>query len=95
MASATDILANVAPKECIKIFELFKLGKLKEADKIQKRMLAVNKAITSKYGVAGLKATMGLIGYFGGQPRKPIQPATSAIIKDLKTILVNAGLLRK
>ena len=88
-------LANVAPKECIHIFKLFSKGKLKEAADIQNKMLAVNKAITSTYGVAGLKTAMGLLGYYGGQPRKPIQPMTSAAIKDLRSILINAGLLNK
>lgn len=86
-------LANVAPEECLKIYKLFNQGRISEADKIQKRMLAVNKAITSLYGVAGLKAAMGILGYYGGQPRKPVQPATSSKIKELKKILFNAGLL--
>ena len=61
-------LANIAPDECIRIFNLFNAGKLNEAKEIQSRMHAVNKAITSTYGLAGLKASMGLLGYYGGQP---------------------------
>ena len=87
-------LANIAPDECIKIFTLFNEGKQKEAKEIQQRMLNVNKAITSIYGIAGLKASMGLLGYYGGQPRKPLQPLTSSNMKRLKTILVKAKLLK-
>jgi 4-hydroxy-2-oxoglutarate aldolase len=86
-------LANIAPDECIKIFNLFSEGKLNEAEEIQSRMYAVNKAITATYGVAGLKASMGLLGYYGGQPRKPLQPLTSSNMKKLKPILVKAKLL--
>ena len=87
-------LANIAPSECVKIFNLFNEGKLNEAEKIQSRMNAVNKAITATYGIAGLKASMGLLGYFGGQPRKPLQPLTSAKMKKLKPILLKAKLLK-
>jgi len=86
-------LANIAPDECIKIFNLFSEGKLNEAEEIQSRMHAVNKAITATYGVAGLKASMGLLGYYGGQPRKPLQPLTSSKMKKLKPILLKAKLL--
>ena len=87
-------LANIAPDECIKIFDLFSEGKLHEAEEIQSRMHAVNKAITATYGVAGLKASMGLLGYYGGQPRKPLQPLTSSKMKKLKPILLKAKLLQ-
>jgi 4-hydroxy-2-oxoglutarate aldolase len=87
-------LANIAPAECVKIFNLFKEGKLHEAEKIQSRMHAVNKAITATYGVAGLKASMGLLGYYGGQPRKLLQPLTSSKMKKLKPILLKAKLLK-
>lgn len=86
-------LANVTPKECVKIFNLFSKGKINEAHSIQNRLLAVNNAITSAYGVAGLKAAMGLSGYYGGLPRKPLQPLTSAMIKNIKQILERAKLL--
>ncbi len=86
-------LANIAPDECIKIFKLFNEGKLNEAKEIQSRMLAINKAITATYGIAGLKASMGLLGYYGGQPRKPLQPLTSSNMKKLKPILLKAKLL--
>lgn len=87
-------LANIAPDECIKIFKLFNEGKLNEAKEIQSRMQAVNKAITATYGIAGLKASMGLLGYYGGQPRKPLQPLTSSNMKKLKPILLKAKLLQ-
>lgn len=87
-------LANIAPDECVEIFNLINQGKLNEAEEIQSRMHAVNKAITATYGVAGLKASMGLLGYYGGQPRKPLQPLTSSNMKKLKPILLKAKLLQ-
>ena len=57
-------------------------------------MLPVNKAITAKYGVAGLKAAMDMLGYFGGEPRAPLSVLNDADKQLLKQILVNAGLLK-
>jgi 4-hydroxy-2-oxoglutarate aldolase len=87
-------LANVAPQECVTIFRFFNEGKIEDARAIQDKMLLVNNAITAKYGVAGLKAAMGILGYYGGLPRKPLQPLTSANFKNIKSILFNAGLLK-
>jgi 4-hydroxy-2-oxoglutarate aldolase len=86
-------LANIAPDECISIYNLFQDGNLDEAQIIQNKTLAVNKAITATYGVAGLKSAMGLLGYYGGLPRKPLQPLSSNQMHNLKTVLTNAGLL--
>jgi 4-hydroxy-2-oxoglutarate aldolase len=57
-------------------------------------MLPVNKAITAKYGVAGLKAAMDMLGYFGGEPRSPLSKLNDADKEQLKQILANAELLK-
>jgi 4-hydroxy-2-oxoglutarate aldolase len=56
-------------------------------------MVPVNRAVTTKYGVAGLKAAMDLMGYFGGHPRLPLEPLSEANIIELKIILKNAELI--
>ncbi len=86
-------LANIAPNECIEIFNLFNEGKLKQARELQAKMIPVNKAITGKYGVAGLKSSMDILGYFGGEPRSPLNMLSENEIKDLKAILTKAELL--
>ncbi|MFA7228331.1 MAG: dihydrodipicolinate synthase family protein [Melioribacteraceae bacterium] len=86
-------LANIAPDECVQIQKLAESGKHKEALDLQKRMLPVNKAITARYGVAGLKAAMDMLGYFGGEPRSPLSPLNEGDKQLLKQILINAGLI--
>lgn len=86
-------LANIAPNECVQIQKYVEEEKHAEALKLQKRMLPVNKAITAKYGVAGLKAAMDMLGYFGGEPRSPLSKLNDADKEQLKQILVNSGLL--
>ncbi len=85
--------ANVAPDLCVKVFELANAGKVQEAAEVQKSLLALNALVTSKYGVAGLKAAMDMIGYFGGLPRRPMLPATDAEKADIRKALEKLGLI--
>src|SRR3989339_1582628 len=86
-------LANIAPNECVQIQKFVEDGKHTEALELQKRMLPVNKAITAKYGVAGLKAAMDMLGYFGGEPRSPLSVLSESDNLQLKQILIKAALL--
>ena len=86
-------LANVLPDECIQLYQLTKENNLREALELQNRLIPVNKAVTSKFGVAGLKAAMDLLGYDGGSPRLPLDPLNEAQLIELKVILKKASLL--
>lgn len=85
-------LANIAPEECIKVQKLFDAGRHDEASRLQGRLIPVNKAVTSKYGVPGLKAAMDMLGYFGGEPRSPLISLGSAEREDIESILKTARL---
>ncbi len=86
-------LANIAPSKCVEIQTSFENGDLEKALSLQQRMIAVNKAVTAKYGVRGLKAAMDMLGYFGGNPRAPLSPLNPEGVSDLKSILKKAKLL--
>ena len=86
-------LANIAPDECLQILLHNIAGKNKEALELQNRMIPVNRAITTKFGVAGLKAAMDLLGYEGGNPRLPLEPLNDAHIIELKMVLREASLI--
>ncbi|MDI9568696.1 MAG: 4-hydroxy-tetrahydrodipicolinate synthase [bacterium] len=90
---ATAALANVLPEECVAVYEHFQAGRLEEARKLQHRLLEINRAVTARWGPAGLKAAMDLVGYYGGPPRKPILPLTAAEREELKDILERGGFL--
>lgn len=92
-SGAIVALANIAPKECLQILNLVRSNKLEESKKLQDRLTPVNIAITSKYGVSGLKSAMDLIGYFGGKPRKPLTKLNADQLNDLKQILIRAKLI--
>lgn len=92
-SGAIVALANIAPDECLQIYQLYSEKKLSEVLELQNKMIPVNRAITSKYGVAGLKAAMDILGYDGGNPRMPLEPLNEAQIIELKVILRKASLI--
>ena len=64
--------ANVVPEACVRLFQFYQTGKIEPARQIQFNLNPIAKAVTSQYGVAGLKAAMELVNYFGGDPRLPV-----------------------
>jgi 4-hydroxy-2-oxoglutarate aldolase len=90
---AISALANVAPEACLKIFDQVKAGDLEAARKLQLKMIPVNQAVTAVYGVPGLKVAMDMLGYFGGDPRLPLQPASEKEKSEIEAILKKAGLM--
>jgi 4-hydroxy-2-oxoglutarate aldolase len=86
-------LANVTPETCVKIHGLVEEGDYKAAQQIQLKMIPVNKAVTAVFGIAGLKAALDMLGYFGGEPRAPLLPSTDESKLAIENILKQAGLL--
>ncbi len=86
-------LASVAPHELHEIVTSFQKGDLIQAKDIQVRLIAPNAAVTSQFGVAGLKAALDLIGMYGGAPRPPLLPLEPSQQEELKRILKKAKLL--
>lgn len=80
-------LANIAPQQCINIYNDFSEGRLLQARQTQLNMIAVNSAITSKWGVPALKTAMDHLGLYGGHARKPILPLEQEIREQLFNIL--------
>lgn len=86
-------LANVAPRECIKIYDLFFEGKMEEARNLQLKLIRTNAVVTNRFGVPGLKAAMEEVGYYGGKPRSPIQPLGENDRNTVREILREAELI--
>jgi 4-hydroxy-2-oxoglutarate aldolase len=86
-------LANIAPKECVDIYRLFCAGDIENGRALHLRMLPVNAAITSRFGISGLKAAMDMLGYQGGIPRPPLLPLPETKKQELQNILKTGGLL--
>ncbi len=86
-------LANIAPNQCAEIYEHCKNDDHDSAKALQAKLVEANRAVTSRFGVAGLKAALEMIGYFGGNPRKPMQPLSETNKTVLKEILMKAEII--
>ncbi|HUS70073.1 MAG TPA: dihydrodipicolinate synthase family protein [Anaerolineae bacterium] len=86
-------LANVAPRECVDILGLYEGEQWDEAAELQRRLLPVNAAVTARFGIAGLKAALDLLGYYGGPVRSPLLDLGAAERDTVRGILAEAGLL--
>lgn len=92
---AVAALANIAPRACLRLLDLWRAGELEPARELQARLVAPNTAVTSGYGVAGLKAALRLVTGYGGEPRAPLTPLSDADRGRLRAILAEAELLRR
>jgi 4-hydroxy-2-oxoglutarate aldolase len=81
-------VANAAPQECVRIRNLFNKGKMKEARVLQNELTPLAKAVTTKYGIGGLKMAMDLSGYFGGNPRSPLRRPGREVEEELRRLLL-------
>ncbi|NWG03363.1 MAG: dihydrodipicolinate synthase family protein [Syntrophaceae bacterium] len=81
-------VANVVPQECVQIQNLFNEGKMNEARTLQAQLTPLAKAVTTKYGIGGLKMAMDLAGYFGGDPRPPLKKPEKEVDEELKRLFL-------
>jgi len=86
-------LAAVAPYALAEVIESFERGELETARRIQQRLIPPNAAVTSRFGIAGLKAAIDLIGMYGGPVRLPLLPLNEHEKEELERVLREADLL--
>jgi 4-hydroxy-2-oxoglutarate aldolase len=83
-------LGNVAPAECKEIERCFEAGEHEAARALQLRLLAPNAAVTSRFGIPGLKVALDAVGLRGGLPRPPLQPLTERDAEAVRRTLREA-----
>jgi len=85
--------ANCAPEACLNLYSLFREGKLDEAQEQQLTLLPAMQAVTTRFGIGGLKAAMDMVGYAGGWPRPPLLPPSDEERLEIRRVFERAGLL--
>ncbi len=91
--AAIMALANCSPKECVKMQFLYEGGDQEAARELYERMFPVNQAVTTTYGVAGLKHACRLLGYDAGFVRRPLLNLREEQKESIKLVLSKAGVL--
>lgn len=86
-------LAAVAPYDLQQIVDCFSKGEIEEAQEIQLRLIAPNAAVTTGFGIAGLKASLDLMGMYGGPVRPPLRSLDNSQRGELEQILKKAGIM--
>ncbi len=86
-------VSNIAPNECVQIYQLFQQSKVAEAGELHLRLLPVARAVTTQFGVPGLKVAMDMLGYHGSYPRLPLLPLSENQRVELEKVLREAELL--
>jgi 4-hydroxy-2-oxoglutarate aldolase len=81
-------VAQVAPHECVNILNLFRKGKMDDARALQERLTPLAKAVTTKFGIGGLKMALDMTGYFGGDPRPPLMRPGKEVEEELKRMFL-------
>lgn len=88
----TMAVANVVPDLCVELYEATLAGDLARAREIQFALMEINSAVTSRFGLGGMKAAMDMVGYRGGLPRRPILPASEETKAKIREIYDRLGI---
>ena len=85
------MLGNIAPKICRDIIKLGLNGKFTEAKKLNDNLVDLDWNILSR-GAAGIKYALDLLGFTGGEPRKPLRSLSEIDKKIIKDSLNSSGI---
>jgi len=77
----------VVPELCVEIFRSFNAGEVERARALQNKLTPLAVAVTTRFGIGGLKAALDLAGYSGGEVRAPLQPPTENARMEIAELL--------
>lgn len=85
-------LANVAPEGAVAVADHHAAGEDQAAREANAELAPLNRAVTARFGIPGLKAAMAIRGAPAGAPRAPFEPVDAATRRELEAIVADAGL---
>lgn len=86
-------LGNVAPSLCMEIMQMGLEGKFSETRPLQAVASRLDQTII-RYGVAGVKAALDILGYEGMRPRAPLPGVSKQGRREIAAVLDYAGIGR-
>jgi 4-hydroxy-2-oxoglutarate aldolase len=81
----------VAPRLCLEIFCAVQAGEPERAAALQEKLTPLARAVTTTYGIGGLKAALDMIGYTGGAVRAPLRSPDEAARREIAQVLSDAN----
>jgi 4-hydroxy-2-oxoglutarate aldolase len=88
----------VAPEICVDIYQAFAAADtdratlLQRASALQTKLTPLAAAVTTGFGIGGLKAALDLVDYHGGAVRAPLRSPDEAARKEIAALLDDAQL---
>jgi len=80
----------VAPALCIAIFRAVNSGETELAARLQSRLTPLAQAVTTRFGIGGLKAALEMRGYVGGAVRAPLTAPDDEASEEIRRCLEEA-----
>ena len=81
--------SNATPQEICDVYKMVKQNDASEAIKKHKAIMRLAQSSVGKYGLAGLKKLMEIIGFSPGDPRLPFKPVSEEVEVELKEAYEN------
>ena len=85
--------ACVAPEVAVRIARLVEQGEHEGARELQRRFTPLARAVTTRFGIGGLKHALDLSGYAGGEVRAPLAQPDEAARREIERVLEECRLL--
>jgi 4-hydroxy-2-oxoglutarate aldolase len=83
----------VVPEVCVEIFRALKADDEERAAMLQSKLTPLAAAVTTRFGIGGLKAALDLAGFHGGSVRAPLRPPDDNARHEIARLL-NETVLR-
>ncbi len=86
-------LANYLPEHCCELMSNHLKGNTTRAKALHLSLYTVNSLVSGRFGVPGIKAAMDLVGYHGGESRRPFVSLGEEEIATIHETLQGEGFL--
>ncbi len=86
-------VANIVPGHAARVQRYYESGKHDRARKSFLQLLPLNAAISSRFGIAGLKYAAALAGYEGGYVRAPLLELAPREKSEIRRTMASSGFL--
>src|SRR5215510_4920537 len=80
-----------APGNCLEIYRAVASGETNLANSLQEKLTPLARAVTTTYGIGGLKAAMDMAGYVGGAVRAPLHLPNQQARAEIQRLLRDVG----